>query len=74
MEVWEFGNHLASSCDLAPNTADFSSVCINFIFILNFDLHYFGKRSHIVFTTPGESDKIQVLKLPWRHVVKRSLT
>lgn len=58
MEVWEFGNYLVLFCDLVLNIVDFFSVCINFIFILNFDLYYFGKRSYIVFIILGELDKI----------------
>lgn len=42
MEVWQIENHLTPSCNLALKTVDFSSVFINFVFILKFDLLYFG--------------------------------
>lgn len=72
--MWWIGNHLKLFSNLALNPANFSSVCIHFIFTLNFDLHYFGYRSNVIFTTPGKLDKNQVLKLPWQPVMKHSLT
>lgn len=42
MKVWQIGNHLTPPCNLALNTADFSRICINLVFILNFDLYYVG--------------------------------
>lgn len=60
MEVWWIENHLTLSSNLVLMTAKFSNACICLIFVLSFNLHYFGGRSDIIlFTIPGKLDKSQ---------------
>lgn len=60
MEVWWIENHLTLSSNLVSRTAKFSNACICLIFVLSFNLHYFGGRSNIIlFTIPGKLDKSQ---------------
>lgn len=60
MEVWWIENHLTLSSNLISMTAKFSNACICLIFVLRFNLHYFGRRSDIIlFTIPGKLDKSQ---------------
>lgn len=60
MEVWWIESHLTLSSNLASRTAKFSNACICLIFVLSFNLHYFGGKSDIIlFTTRGKLDKSQ---------------